>query len=86
MTSKASDVRVRIVRLVERLFSGQELSSRWIVETFKVSYATAKRDLILLEQCLPVRVYLKENDWSRVVEGTETKILRLPQQQRKPAP
>ena len=50
-----SDTRQRMLKLAERLYSGGTVSSAWIQRHFGVSFATAKRDLVVLEATLPVR-------------------------------
>ncbi len=56
MTTKRdySDVRRRMLALAAALFAGEQLSTEVIRARFQVSKATAKRDLVVIEQCLPV--------------------------------
>jgi DeoR/GlpR family transcriptional regulator of sugar metabolism len=50
----SGDARVRMLKLAQRLFTGGAVSSAYIRRTFDVSHATAKRDLVVLEQTLPI--------------------------------
>ncbi len=50
------DAITRMVRLVDRLHRKQPVSVQYVMDTFGVSQATAKRDLYRLEQSLPVLV------------------------------
>lgn len=47
-----TDVRVRLLKLAERLFTGGVISSAYIRRRFQVSRATAKRDVALLNRVL----------------------------------
>jgi hypothetical protein len=49
-----TDVRVRFLKLAERLFTGGDISIAYVRDHFPVSLATAKRDLIVLEATLPL--------------------------------
>lgn len=71
-----SDVRERMLKLAERLYTGGALSSAYIHRRFGVSKATAKRDLTVLEQILPCRVDL-EPGFAFHGRGPRVKILRL---------
>jgi predicted DNA-binding transcriptional regulator YafY len=53
---KVSDQATRLLKLAQLLFDGQAITTRLIMEKFEVSLATAKRDRVKLEQCLPVVV------------------------------
>jgi len=55
MNCKGNDSLDRMVRLTVRIMCGQPVTSRYIAQTFGVSWATAKRDLQRLEAALPVR-------------------------------
>lgn len=66
--------RLRIARLVVALFRGHEVSARQIREEYRVSKATAKRDLLVLEQAVPVTVAL---DPSGGLKHHPRKTLRL---------
>lgn len=72
----ASDTRVRMLKLAERLFTGGAVSVAWVCRHFGVSLATAKRDLVLLEQTLPVEASYEEG---KEIHGTaqRCKLLRL---------
>lgn len=59
---------MRLLRLALRLGAGQPVTSAYICETYGVSKATAKRDLVRLECLLPVRVELERGgNFSRKV-------------------
>lgn len=47
----------RLVRLTQILFSGKTVTAKDVVDEFGVSWAQAKKDLVLLEQLLPVDPY-----------------------------
>lgn len=54
------DLRMRMLTLAQLLYGGGKITSRYIVDTFGVSKPTACRDLMVLEQVLPVIVTLNE--------------------------
>lgn len=54
-TKSDFDVRSRSVRLGVMLARGDRMTSALIRATFKVSRATAKRDMTMIEAALPVR-------------------------------
>lgn len=51
----------RGAQLARALCEGKVVTRRYIEERFNVSRATAKRDLVRLERCLPVRVVTDYN-------------------------
>lgn len=53
------DVRARMLQLAALLYAGEPLTARFIHERFGVSWATAKRDLVVIEQNLPVRCRMR---------------------------
>lgn len=59
MSTLGSQIDISLA-LAHRLFSGGEVTRRYIEETFEVSRATAKRYLIRLECALPVVVAADE--------------------------
>jgi predicted DNA-binding transcriptional regulator YafY len=54
----ATDLSTRMLKLAQMLFAGVEVDTKLIQELFHVSWATAKRDMVKLEQGLPVRCEL----------------------------
>lgn len=52
----SADVRRRMLDLAKRIYEGKKITTRDIREGYGVSTATAKRDMIVLEATLPVRV------------------------------
>lgn len=66
----STDSSTRLLKLAERLFTGGEVSHAFVVQRYGVSFATAKRDLVKLEQALPVE---RKGDGT----GPEPKVLRL---------
>lgn len=46
----------RLIKLAARLHSGEPVTSRYVVQAFGVSWATAKRDVQALSEWLPVSV------------------------------
>jgi DeoR/GlpR family transcriptional regulator of sugar metabolism len=72
---KHEELGFRMLRLAHLLHQGGAVTSIFIRAEFKVSLATAKRDLVLLERALPVRV-----EWYRPHGApifTQAKELRL---------
>ncbi len=68
---EASDVRERMLKLAARLWTGGAVSGAYIRRRFGVSVATSKRDLVVLEQTLPVVAEFRRGNGGRV------KLLRL---------
>lgn len=54
----ATDLSTRMLKLAQMLFAGVEVDTQLIQDLFHVSWSTAKRDMVALEQCLPVRCEL----------------------------
>lgn len=54
----ASDAATRMLKLAQLLYSGGAVTARLIRDVFAVSWPTAKRDMVKLEQCLPVNIEL----------------------------
>lgn len=54
-----SDARGRMLKIAQRLFTGGEVTTAWICDTFDVSISTAKRDLVIVEGQLPVKVRIE---------------------------
>jgi DeoR/GlpR family transcriptional regulator of sugar metabolism len=50
----ASDAATRMLKLAQLLYSGATINVHLITSMFGVSLATAKRDMVKVEQCLPV--------------------------------
>ncbi len=50
------DTPTRILAAARRIYEGCELTTQWIRENCGVSRATAKRDLAVIEQGVPVTV------------------------------
>lgn len=48
------ETRERMLKLAQRLYEGGSVTAQYIRETFGVSKPTSQRDLVVLEQCLPV--------------------------------
>lgn len=48
------DTTRRMMALAWRILEGRAITIRWIMDTFGVSLATAKRDMVLIEATLPV--------------------------------
>lgn len=71
---KVGDEATRLLKLAQLLFDGGTVTSAYIEETFEVSYATAKRDMVKLEQCLPVVVEHIESEQQQ--EMCWMKVLR----------
>ena len=62
--SGASDAATRMLKLAHVLFEGGEISTRYVMDRFGISLSTAKRDLLKIEQCLPVIT-----DWRDACNG-----------------
>ena len=56
MNLKGQCTITRMLLLSRRLHQKLPITKQYVVDTFGVSLATAKRDLYRLEQCLPVLV------------------------------
>lgn len=54
----ATDLSTRMLKLSELLRHGTEVDAKLISDLFRVSLSTAKRDMVKLEQGLPVRCEL----------------------------
>lgn len=66
----------RLLRLAVRLGAGQTVTVSYIIDRFRVSLATAKRDMGRLEQALPVHMEDAPNT-NRNGGGMPPKALRL---------
>ena len=64
----------RVVKLTQRLYAGQRVTSALIRQTYGVSWATAKRDLAVLKECLPVRVRVRPGKGCAVVHEIKLEI------------
>lgn len=52
----------RMLRIARRVFEGGEVTAKWIMGEFGVSWATAKRDMQLVGMYLPVEI-VKPTRW-----------------------
>lgn len=50
----------RAVKCCQRLYAGEKVTSALIRSIYGVSWATAKRDLATLKECLPVTVKVRK--------------------------
>lgn len=75
MTAHAGeDRRYRHIKLVQRLYMGHRLTSALIRSTYGVSWATAKRDLAALKECLPGVVSVRERNRRGCAVSHEIKL------------
>lgn len=63
----------RMLKLAERLYTGGDLTHRYVQETHAVSRETAKRDLVRVEANLPVQVGFRHHRAS----GSPEKVLTI---------
>lgn len=72
MNFSRKDPMVRMLKLAMRLARGGDVTHKFITDTFDVSLATAKRDLVVIERALPL-----QTSWSPRAEGGVIKTVRL---------
>lgn len=63
---------VRLLRIARRVYEGGEITAKWIMGEFGVSWSTAKKDMALVGMYLPVEI-LKPLRWP----GTDPRAKRL---------
>lgn len=70
-----NDLATRMLSAARRLYEGGEITTRWFRESHGASKASAKLDMIRVEQMLPVNVEMRAG-WR-----TPEKVLRIRDEQ-----
>lgn len=75
-----TDTRSRLLKIAAMLYAGHEITSRFIADNFGVSNATARRDVTVLEQALPVRC--RRSDRNGQLHYDYERVLYMPRELR----